>query len=131
MRNRTVFVAHVNVPLLTGSLPFGLFFFPLRFLRLCSKKYHLAIVLNFCNHFRMSHSKNFLGHLSRTFSFIKFPNLITLLISFTFNQAIIFMYKNSCLGFNKSVFNWTFCQLLYSWKNSIAQKNFYNICIWS
>ncbi len=32
------------------------------------------------------------------------------------------MYKYSCLGFNKSVFNWTFCQLHYSQKKTIAQK---------
>ncbi len=55
--------------------------------------------------------------------FIKFPNLNMLLISFSFNQAIIFMYKYSCLGFNKSVFNLTFCQSLSSQKNPIAQNN--------
>jgi hypothetical protein len=32
------------------------------------------------------------------------------------------MYKYSCPCFNKSVFNWTFYQLLYSWKKTIVQK---------
>ncbi len=100
----------------------------------CTREnYHgiLEILLNFCNHFKTSYCKNFLGHLSRMFPFIKSPKLITLQISCSFYQAIIFLYKYSCLGFNKSVFNWTFCQLLYSLKNPIARKYFYNICIWS
>ncbi len=56
------------------------------------------------------------------FLIIKFPNLIIVLIPFSFNQAIIFLYKYSCLCFNNSVFNWTFCQLLYSRKNPIARE---------
>ncbi len=32
------------------------------------------------------------------------------------------MNKYSCLCFNKSVFNWTFCQLLYSRKNPNCTK---------
>ncbi len=35
-----------------------------------------------------------------------------LLISFSFNLTLILLYKYLCLGFNKSVFNLTFCQLL-------------------
>ncbi len=34
------------------------------------------------------------------------------------------MYKYLHPWFNKSVFNWTFCQLLYSWKNPIVQIKF-------
>jgi len=34
------------------------------------------------------------------------------------------VYKYSHPWFNKSVFNWTFCQLLYSWKNPIVQIKF-------
>ncbi len=52
----------------------------------------------------------------------KFPILITLQISFSFNQAFIFMYKYSCLCFNKSVYNWTFCQLRNSRENPIVRK---------
>ncbi len=77
----------------------------------------------------MSHCKNssatFLKMLLQTFTQslnIKFPVLITLLISFSFNQAVHFFYKYSCTCFNKSVFIWTFCQLLYSQKNHT--KNF-------
>jgi hypothetical protein len=47
---------------------------------------------------------------------------MTLLISFSFNQAIILLYKYLCLGFNKSVFNRTFCKILHLKKNPIAQK---------
>jgi hypothetical protein len=46
-------------------------------------------------------------------------------MSFSFNQAIIFLCKYLCLCVNKSVFNWTFCQLCYSWKNPIVQNNFW------
>ncbi len=45
-----------------------------------------------------------------------------LLIPFSFNQATIFLYKYSRLQFNKSVFNWTFCQLHYSRKNPIVRN---------
>jgi len=55
-------------------------------------------------------------------SLIKKTDLKILLISLTFNQALIFLHKYPCLGFNKSVLNWTFCQLLYSWKNPIVRK---------
>ena len=34
------------------------------------------------------------------------------------------MYKYFCLPENKSVLNWTFCQLLYSQKNPIVQNLF-------
>jgi hypothetical protein len=89
----------------------------------------LAFVLNFHNRCKTFHSKNFLGHLSRTFPqtfhqslYIKFPMLITLLISFSFNQATIFLYKYSCLCVNESVLNWTFCQSRYSRKNPIVRN---------
>jgi len=100
-----------------------------------SQEFHkacLALVLNFCNH-----CKNIWLHklpqqpfwnVHQTFyrsPLIKFPNLITLLISFSFNQTIIFLYKYSCLFFNKSVFNWTFCLLLYSQKHPIV-RNLHN-----
>jgi len=52
------------------------------------------------------------------------PFLITLVISFSFHQAIIFLYY-SCLCFNKSVFNWTFCQLHCSRENPNV-RNFFN-----
>jgi hypothetical protein len=52
--------------------------------------------------------------------FIKLPILIMLLILFSFNQATIFLYKySSCLCFNKSVLNWTFCQSCCSRKKLI------------
>ncbi len=89
----------------------------------------MAFVLNFYNHCKTFHCKNFLSQLSRTLpqtfnrsNFIKFPILITLLISFSLNQGTIFLYKYSCLCFNKSVFNRTFCQLRYSRKNPIVRK---------
>ncbi len=35
----------------------------------------------------------------------------------------MFQYKYLCLGFNKSVFNWTFCQLLCLRKNQLHSLN--------
>jgi hypothetical protein len=82
--------------------------------------YILAFILNFRNNFKMFHRKTSSATFLESSPFIKFPNLKTLLILFSFNQAIIFLFKYSCLGFNKSVFNWTFCQLLYSSKSPIV-----------
>ncbi len=91
-------------------------------------KHFLALVLNFRNCCKMFHSKNFLGHLSRmipqTFNwsiFIKFPiSFPILLISFSFDQGTIFLYKYLCIHFIKSVLKWTFCQSCYSRKSSIV-----------
>ncbi len=96
-------------------------------------KYHfyyiLAFVLNFRNCCKTFHCKTFSATFMKNFpellvcpSLLKIPILITLPISFSFNQGITFLYKYSWLCFKKSVFNWTFCQLLYSWKNPIVRK---------
>ena len=55
---------------------------------------------------------NFLGHPFTQLLLLKSPILLMLLISFSFNLTLILLYKYLCLGFNKSVFNLTFCQLL-------------------
>jgi len=62
-----------------------------------------------------------LGFLQLFVNLKCFPNLISqfilqllirILISFSFNQALILCINTHVLRFNKSVFNWTFCQLL-------------------
>ncbi len=45
-----------------------------------------------------------------------------LLILFSFNLATIFLYKYLCLGFNKSVFNWTFCSYFTHGKTQLYEK---------
>ncbi len=80
----------------------------------------LVFILNFRNCCKIFQCKASLATFQEYSPFIKIPNLIMLLISFSFNGAIIFLYKYSCLCFNKSVFNWIFCQCLYSRKNPIA-----------
>ncbi len=82
----------------------------------------LVILLNFCNHCKMSHRKHSSATISRTFSCFKNPHFNNIPNLIQLQSSHHFLYKYSCLGYNKSVFNWTFCQLLYSQKNPIVQK---------
>jgi hypothetical protein len=45
-----------------------------------------------------------------------------LLIPFSFNQHHHFLYKYSCHGFNKSVFNWTFVSYSTHGKTQLHKK---------
>jgi hypothetical protein len=76
----------------------------------------LVISFNFCKLItckNVSPSELPWAPFPKTAPFIKnSPFLIKPLISFSFNRAILFLYKYPCRGLNKSVFNWTFCQLL-------------------
>ncbi len=54
----------------------------------------------------------FKAALSKKTPMLKIPILIKLLISFGFNQTPILLNKYLRVGFNESVFYWTFCQLL-------------------
>jgi hypothetical protein len=46
------------------------------------------------------------------------------LITFSYNHAIILLYKYLCLSFNKSVFNWTICQLLHLRKTQLHENSY-------
>jgi hypothetical protein len=83
----------------------------------------LVISLNFCKNFQLTLSviKNISLQTSRA-TISKSPILIMLLISLSFNQAIIPLSKYHCLCFNTSVFNWTFLSVTLLKKNPIAQK---------
>ncbi len=69
----------------------------------------------------MSHCKFLRPPFQKWPIYIKKTILITVLISFSFNKAMSCLYKNLCLGSNKSVLNWTFCQLLHLRKTQLRE----------
>ncbi len=68
----------------------------------------------------MFSSQNFLSHLflkskpkpNCSLTLLKTSPLLISYISSSFNQSFSLAYKYFCVSENKSVFNWTFCQLL-------------------
>jgi hypothetical protein len=40
-------------------------------------------------------------------------------------MANVILYKHLCRSFNKSVFNWTFCQLIRNSRKTKLHKNMY------
>jgi hypothetical protein len=62
--------------------------------------------------------------LSKNDPFINSPILIKFPISFSFIQTFILLYKYLCFTFNKSVFNWTFCQLLCFFRKTKLHENY-------
>jgi hypothetical protein len=70
----------------------------------------------------MSHDKLPQLPLQKMTPLLKSPILIKFTISFSFNEAFILMYKYLCFTFNKSVFNWTFRQLLCLRKTKLHEN---------